>query len=269
MPEGSPTHIVALTIIITTLLLFIFGALIVRYIFIYQAKKRKHIKEIVNIEQAFAKTLLQSKLEIQEQTVDHIGKELHANIGHLASLININLATIIPQSTDDLKESLLETKLLTKQLLFELKHLSAVLNTDHIAKIGFKKSLEQELARVCKSAKIDSQIDVIGYEVNLSPEKEIILFRLCQEVLNNTLKHAEAKGIQVTLSYQKDFFEVRITDDGVGFDPLLSKEIITENKSTGIQNMKKRASLIGADFTIDSSTKSKGTKITITIPFST
>src|SRR5205085_4739409 len=140
----------------------------------------------------FSQTLHQSKLEIQEQILDHIAKELHANFSHLVSLININLAEILTQSNPGIKENIIETKSLAKQLLSELKALSASLNTDHIMHIGFAKALDNELNRLSKTKKIQVTFTRSGEEYRLPPEHEIILFRLCQEILNNIVQYSKA-----------------------------------------------------------------------------
>src|SRR6185436_13330787 len=124
MPASS-SNILTFVIVISTLLLLVFGGIIVRYIFLYQRKRYRHEQEVLEMREVFNHALLQSKLEIQEQTLNHIAKELHANFSHLVSLININLSGLLPESNEETRSSIMETKSLAKQLLFELKALSA------------------------------------------------------------------------------------------------------------------------------------------------
>jgi signal transduction histidine kinase len=261
----STSKIISLTIIISTCLLLVFGIIITRYIFLYQRKRYKHNQEIIELRESFTQTLLQSKIEIQEQTLDHISKEIHANFSHIVSLININLSGILPNCSPFIKDNILETKLLAKQLLSELKALSVSLNTDHIMKIGFVKSLENELNRLSKAKNYKITFSKTGEEKKLLPEQEIILFRLCQEVLNNILKHSKAKSISASLNYSSSFFKLEIIDDGLGFDLKNVLQKTGETESTGLINIQKRAKLINADISINS-TLGVGTKIIIEIP---
>jgi signal transduction histidine kinase len=263
--ETSSSQIVSLTVIITTALLLFFSWIIIRYIFLYQRKRFQHRQEIIELREAFHQHLLQSKLEIQEQTLDHIAKELHANFSHLVSLININLSTILPQSSSEVKESILETKSLAKQLLSELKALSASLNTDHIMQIGFGKALENELKRLVNTKKFEVSFTKTGAEFNLPPEHEIILFRLCQEILNNVLKHARAACINVLLTYSADFFILEIADNGTGFEVDEIFKNGAEKGSTGLVNIRKRALLIKAELALESKI-GLGTTYRIRIP---
>jgi signal transduction histidine kinase len=263
--QSNPSEVVSFVIIITTLLLLIFGGIIVRYIFLDQQKKFRHKQDVVEMREAFNQTLLQSKLEIQEQTLDHISKELHANFSHLVSLININLSEILPQSSPEMKESVMETKSLAKQLLSELKALSASLNTDHIMHIGFSKALNNELQRLGNNKRYHVTLTKTGQEYRLPPEHEIILFRLCQEVLNNILKYAKAKSITAILDYTPQLFRLEVADDGTGFDVNQALEQSAEKESTGLINIRKRARLINATVQIDSK-PGNGTRFTISIP---
>jgi signal transduction histidine kinase len=264
MPESS-TQIIGLTIIISTFLLLIVGALIVRYIFLFQRKRYQHQQELIEMRETFTQTLLQSKLEIQEQTLDHISKELHANFSHLVSLININLSEILPDSSAKMKENIIETKSLAKQLLSELKALSVSLNTDHIMHIGFVKALDNELGRLVKTKRYQVTFTKAGDEYRLSPEKEIILFRLSQEVLNNVLKYSKAKNIVATLIFSNTSFELKIADDGIGFDTELAHKQTAEKESTGLLNIQKRAKLINAVVAIRSH-PGDGTEVQIIVP---
>lgn len=253
---------VILTILVSTALLLFFGAMIAYFIFKYQRKRHEHSKEVLNLKESFAQTLLKSKVEIQEQTLDHISKELHSNISQTASLININLSAILEKKTFD--ESLSETKALAKQLLSELKMISASLNTDYIMKIGFGSALENELLRVSKSMQKPAVLSKSGEELRLSPDREIILFRLCQEVLNNSIKYSQATQIKANLVYLEDRIELELSDNGIGFDwnTTISQESKTE--STGLINIKKRAEVIDATLEIES-TIDIGTKVSIEV----
>lgn len=260
----TPTETTSLVIFISTLLILFFGATVIYFLFLYQKKRFRHQREVLELREAFGQTLLQSKLEIQEQTLDHISKELHANISHLVSLININLSEILPQSPETTRENIIETKSLAKQLMGELKALSASLNTDHIMHIGFAKAFENELNRVAKAKKYQLTATITGSPYRMPAENEIILYRLCQEVLNNVVKYAKASTLSAAIDYNPHCFRLRITDNGIGFDPATALEESADRKSTGLINMRKRASLIDAQFKLHSR-PGQGTTVEIII----
>jgi len=220
---------------------------------------------MLQLRETFNHTLLQSKLEIQEHTLDHISKELHANFSHLVSLININLSSILPESSPATRESIYETKSLATQLMGELKALSVSLNTDHIMQIGFSTALENELNRLGKTKKYETMLTKKGEERRIRAEYEIILFRLCQEILNNIVKHSEANKVSVVMGYTPTHLILEISDNGIGFDTSQAMQQRAEKGSTGLRNMENRARLINGEFSIQS-VPGAGTTCTVSVP---
>lgn len=265
--QTSFSEVTYLTVLLTTVLLLFFGCLLVYYFFHQQKKRYQHIQEVTELRESFNQILLQSKLEIQEQTLDHIAKELHANFSHLVSLININLSAILAESQGKIKENIQETKSLTKQLMADLKVLSVSLNSDYLMKTGFFKALSTELDRLSKTGRYKVTLSKTGEQYRIKPDQEIILYRLCQEILNNIVKHSGAKEITVSLDFASSFLKIQITDNGKGFNVNAAKENNTEQGSTGLMNMTNRARLINAELIIDSES-GKGTLVCVVIPLS-
>lgn len=263
--QNPSAQVIFLIVVISTFLILLFGSIIIRYIFLYQQRRFRHEQELLQVREDFNKTLLESKLKIQEDTLKHVAEELHANAQHQASLINIHLSEMLDKASSDTKDSIYEIKIIAKQLTGDLKALSAGLNTNHIMKIGLTKALENELLRLAKTKKYTTHFNITGEPFSLRADDEIILFRLCQEILNNVVKYAEAKTVTITQEYTPGLYRLNIADDGIGFNLEEKLQTSAENNSTGIMNMQNRAKLIGATFNINSS-PGNGTAVTITIP---
>ena len=243
---------------------FFFLILILLIVLILVVRYRKKRRENEEMRAVFSEQLLSSKMEIQEQTLQYISRELHDNIGQIASLVKINLNTISLTDTEKATKKLNNTKELMSQLLIDLKLLSTSLNTDKIAKIGIAKAIELEVEKMNKiglflvSLQIDKNLPV------LDSEREIIIFRMTQEVLNNTMKHAEASNIKVNLNYENSLFTIVVTDDGKGFD-VAEKMADSNDMGNGLINLENRAKVINGNYRIES-IEGKGTKNTISIP---
>lgn len=263
--QPSYSEATYLTIIISTLLLLLFGGLLVYYFFIQQRRRYEYLQEVAQLRETYTQSLLQSKLEIQEQTLDHIAKELHANFSHLVSLININLSAIMAESHGKVRENIQETKVLTKQLMGDLKTLSATLNTDYLMKTGFANALRHEANRLSKTGRYTVTFTKTGTEFRLKADRETILFRLCQEIINNIVRHAEAKNIIVSIAYSQNVIIIEIEDDGKGFELEKIHNVSNGILSTGFINMETRARLINAKLNV-ASLPSKGTKVSVSIP---
>lgn len=238
------------------LILFIVLVLVVRY--------RKKRRENDEMRVAFSEQLLSSKVEIQEQTLQYISRELHDNIGQIASLVKMNLNTFSLADEEKAIKKIENTKELMSQLLTDLKLLSTSLNTDKIAKIGIIKAIQIEVEKMNKiglflvSLHINNDLPVID------SEREIIIFRMLQEVLNNTMKHAEASHIDIYFTYLNKQLTIKVTDDGKGFD--VAKKMADANDlGNGLTNLENRAKVINGSYNIES-TEGKGTINIISIP---
>jgi len=253
-----------LNLVISTAVLLFMGILLVFFLFRYQRKRFAHAQELFELRELFNQSLLQSKLEIQEHTIGHIARELHDNISPLISIIQISLGIPKFKKIPDISQEIAELRSNTNQLMTELKSISLTLNTDHIMTQGFAEALWQELNRLERTKLYNTVRTVTGEKFRLRPEHEIILFRICQELLNNIVKHAEAQNITVLLQYQERQFSVSISDDGKGYEVENTGAGVRTN-STGLINIAARAKLIGAKVeTI--STPGSGTATSITIP---
>ena len=210
----------------------------------------------------FTQEMLNSKAEIQEQTLQHIASEIHDNFNPTLSVINLNLAHVLPSVQEPAKETIIDTKSLVKQLMAEMKALSGSLNTAQLSRIGFVAALEQYIDRLRKTGFYEIQFVKTGDIYKLPVNKSIILIRMCQEAINNIVKHAGAKRIIVKLDFQPDLFSVTIEDNGKGFDP---DKILSEpdkQDSTGLNSMRNRATAIEAVLEVKSS-EGTGTVIQI------
>ena len=203
----------------------------------------------------FEQTLLSSKLEIQEQTFTYIGREIHDNIGQVLSLVRLNLNTLTA-STDEPKLTLMD-ELLGKAIT-DLRNLSHLLDTDYIRTEGWATAVEKLFHDLERSGKysitthIEEDLPVLG------DEKSIILFRIIQEIINNTIKHAGATAIDLDAEKKGGQIAIRIKDNGKGFDKLNS------GAGRGIRNMQSRSEMIDAIIDFDSR-PGHGTLVTILI----
>jgi signal transduction histidine kinase len=126
--------------------------------------------------------------------------------------------------------------------------------------LGLVNALEIEVERINNSGLINASVLIEGEAYSLGEQRELVLFRIFQEALNNTLKHSGAKHLKINLQYSKLLLNLTLEDDGVGF----SSDLISWNLGSGLKNIQSRAALIGAVATIYSS-PGKGCCIKVTL----
>jgi two-component system, NarL family, sensor kinase len=247
-----------LTTIILGGVLFLFLVIVIFISAIrYQKKQKKHLLEKQQLQSEFAQTLLQSQLEIQEQTLQRVSWELHDNLGQVASIIKINLNTLQLNDITAATEKIESTKDLTRQLIYDIKALSISLGSDRLKQAGLLQALQTEADRLNKTGEFTASLTLQGTMPEINEDTAVILYRMSQEILNNMVKHSGAKNIHIDISVSEKIFTLAFADDGSGFD--------VEEKTgsgAGLRNLYSRAGLIKARLTIITS-QGKGTQISI------
>ncbi len=144
-----------------------------------------------------------------------------------------------------------------------MRQLGKLLQGDQLIALGLLEAIQYEIEWLERSGKYmitythDDEIPV-GYT-----DKDLIVFRILQEVLNNIIKHSSASRINIKLSYLAPLLHLYVNDNGIGFD---MEAIPAAKKGMGLHNINKRAGIIGGEVTIKSK-PGEGTGITIIIPY--
>lgn len=253
------------TILAGTVILFISSFSLLFYIIVYRKRRIRHRKDMEEAKLIFSQTLLQTQLEIQEQTLKNISQEIHDNIGQVLSLVKININTMNCDEPDLLQGKIDDSKTLISKAIQDLRDLSRSLNTDYVVEMGLARSIEYELELIKKTGSFETLFSIEGNSYRLEQQKELILFRIVQEVLHNIIKHAKASLITVALQFEPEKFVLTVADNGIGFDISGLKENNYAGTGLGIRNMHNRAKMINTDFIINSDL-TKGTTITLTFP---
>lgn len=238
-------------------LLLVVGVILM--VLVYQKRQIKFLKERETLKMQYENQLLESQVEIHEQTLKSISEEIHDNIGQMLSLVKLNLNTFPENLDTPVQKKLDDTEELLGKAIHDLRDLNHSMHGEKITSVGLQAALEKELKAIGKTGKFQTAMTADGQSYRLQQQKEIILFRIAQESLHNAIKHSGAKKIGVHLQYSPTFLVLSIKDDGRGF-------IVNENNAAaaglGLQSMKKRAALTGAEFIVLSS-PGNGTSITI------
>jgi len=250
-------------IIITTLIFLIAAVFVLLYISIYNRRKRRHIEEKELMKTTFETELLKTQMEIREQTMQTIGADLHDNIGQLLSLTSLTLSSVeldnLPKSQQKIDAALD----LTLRSIKEMRLLGKLLQGEQLIGMGLAEAIQHEINWVEKAGQYKIRYDIAGENrIYGNPDKDLILFRITQEILNNIMKHSEANEINIKLEYVEPGIQLKITDNGTGFN---ADELPAE-KGMGLMNIQKRAEIAGGNVFIQSQT-GEGTCIDIFIPY--
>ena len=256
----SKAETLALTIKYASAIFVLLAGFIVYVVVISRIKYNRYYSEKKKMEEEYQRNLLQSKIEIQEQTFKFIAQELHDNVAQNLTLAKMTLNGLINPENEAIHHQLLDTKELVGNSIREIRELSQNLTPNRVLENGLPYSVNKQLEIISNSGGPKFELEVVGIEKEIKPGYDLILFRIVQELVNNIVKHANANLITCKIHYTPLGLVITVKDDGIGFDTgvLLTKD------GLGLLNMSSRAKSIGAVLET-SSVPGKGTVGKITL----
>jgi PAS domain S-box-containing protein len=215
------------------------------------------------------KTFSRRLIEAQEVERQHIARELHDEIGQVLTAVRINLQSLrSPSQAGPVSLALDDSLAIVDEALEAVRELSLNLRPPVLDNLGLASALRWYVDRYARRSGIVAELNNdLEDGHRLSVELETGCFRIVQEALTNVARHARATHVFVDLKRSNGNLELRIRDDGVGFDIgwLLKNSGSGSASALGLRGMKERAVALNGRLKIDSKPKS-GTKISVSFP---
>ena len=205
-------------------------------------------------------------IQAQEQERQRIARELHDETSQVLTSLLISL-TLLEESveTQEARERIADTRALAHSTLRAIRNLSIDLRPSALDDLGLLPALRWYVKEYQKKCSIDVEFHASGFKERLPAEMETALYRIVQECLTNTAKHANANRVTITLKEETARVYARITDDGEGFDYEALLKTPGQERGLGLAGMHERAVLLDGTLSIHS-TSERGTIIEVSIP---
>lgn len=234
--------------IAATALFTVFGVSLVYFVVIQRKNQKFYYLQTEDLKLRHAARELNVRIEENERTMNQISKEVHDNIGQISNMVMMHLRHFEAMLTNE-EQRMFNVRIinLTGKLIRDAKNISNSLSGDHIKTLGLHNMIQGDLEHLQISKKMAFEINVTGENDFLNEEKQLIIYRIAQEAVNNILKYSKATFIKVVLDYSNGTFLMSIRDNGVGFD----YEKAVSGIGTGIINMTGRADFLNAELNIE------------------
>jgi len=132
--------------------------------------------------------------------------------------------------------------------------------------LGLVPALEWLIANLERAQNITTSVNIVGDRLRLSPEIELTVFRIAQEVMSNIRRHSNATSVELTLDYSADALTLIINDNGQGFIVPDRTSDLALSEKLGIIGMRERARLVSGTLIVQSE-KDVGTTVTLRVPY--
>lgn len=241
---------------VTTSLCFAVGVFMLKKILNYIALREKQRRINEN-------RILSAVIRAEENQRQVISKELHDGLGPLLSSVRMSVSALSTHQLDATQQEILaNTEYVINEAVKSLTEISNNLSPHVLNNFGVARALSRfinKLQPICPATRISFVAENMR-ELRFNPDKEVILYRVVCELINNALKHSQAKTLTIDMRADRDSITVDVVDDGCGFDTE------ADSDGMGLSNIASRISSIRGVLQIESQPQTEtGTRIYIRI----
>ncbi len=252
-------------IIFGTAVILVMAVGIISFVLVYMRKQQQQQEEMSRINELHQRNLLEASVDSQENVRRQIGGDLHDDIGTLLSATRLQLSLLGKQiKKNDLQTDFFDqTNELLNDAITNVRRISKELMPATLDKFGLEIGLKEfaEKFSTVTGVKVNFTSDGVD-ESKFSKKTALIFFRIVQELVNNSLKHANATDINISLKQGQTHLNLKVSDNGKGFD--LQEVMASPATGIGIRNIESRLSVIGGKVKFDVA-KGSGAKIDIEV----
>ena len=230
------------------LIFFVSVALLLTFGLILLYRNQLHLKKKKLLQEEFSQELLAS----QEAERKRISKDLHDGIGQQLLLIKNKLITTGNTDAKDMVDATIE----------EVRTISRDLHPFQLQELGITKAIEHTITQIDENTSLFISSEIENIDNLFTPEQEVNIYRIVQESLSNTLKHANAEASKVSVKKMADRIIISIRDNGIGFE---FAEKLKNIKSLGLKTLLERTKFLNGQMKVRSKEKD-GTLLEFQLP---
>ena len=238
------------------------GILLLGFIYYKNRQHKEKIKlqkEILHQQDLATRAVMNAEDNERKRMATH----LHDGIGQLLTAANMNISVLDEYKKDETNFSkvLGKTQEILAEAMMDVRTLSHQIMPNMLIKNSLADALRDLISKT-NSPKLHLELKLEGLQNNLDQNIQVVMYRIIQECINNTIKHAHASKVEISVLQRNNMIEANFTDNGVGFNPL---KISSKNDGLGLENIKSRIDMLKGELEINSAA-GKGTSIIMKIP---
>ena len=257
--QRNITIIIGILVVLTLFWIAVYFNLKIRKNRIIAAQKIKQLEDEKRILTA------QSVIVGQEEERKRIAWELHDGIGVLLSTASIQFSSIEEDESDPkTADTFRKAQRMLDNAGKEVRRISHDMMPGVLTKFGLKEAVEDLFEEIRDLGKIDIRLNLACADERLPEDMEIMLYRVVQEMANNTIKHAQASRIDCSLIRNPQSIEIDYSDNGIGFD----EESLPHDRSLGLYGIRSRIDFLSGNVELVSN-EGKGSRFRIFVPLVT
>ncbi|MEO6068916.1 MAG: ATP-binding protein [Chitinophagaceae bacterium] len=261
-PSGISTEIFIGTM---GMVVLVIGLIV--FIIVHQRKVLRYQMELQTLEQAQQKLLLNASIRLQEEERQRIAADLHDDAGPLLATVRLYLTeNLVNQDKATQLQAIFQTRQILDDTIQLIRNISHSLMPPTLKNFGLESAINDLFQKISGSGAMNASSRFHDYKERLTSEKELIVFRIIQELINNILKHSHSSFIHLTQNMHGSNFIIRVHHDGKGIVQADFERLTKSKSGLGLKNITSRLKVAQGKINFEKDPSQTYYKVTIEIP---
>ena len=265
--QATNNSSVSLVLFLGTLGMMILTIGLILFIIFHQRKVIRYQMRLQQMEQEQQKILLKASIKLQEEERQRLAADLHDDAGPLLATARLYLnENLVNQDKSTQLQSIFQARQIIDDTIQLIRNISHSLMPPTLKNFGLESAINDLFQKISGSGSINASSRFHEYKDRLKAEKELIIFRVVQELINNILKHSSASFIHLTQNVHGDKFYLRIHHDGRGIVQSDFDKLNKSNTGLGLKNISSRLKVVQGNINFEKDISQTYYKVTIELP---
>jgi two-component system, NarL family, sensor kinase len=240
---------------------------LVVFIIMHQRRVQRFQQKLQQMEIEQQKMMLNASIKMQEEERQRLAADLHDDAGPLLATARLYLnENLVNQDKVNQLQSIFQARQIIDDTIQLIRNISHDLMPPTLKNFGLESAINDLFQKISGSGTVNASQRFHDYKDRLKPEKELLVFRIVQELINNILKHSNSSFIHLTQNVHADKFYLRIHHDGRGIVQSDFEKLNKSNIGLGLKNIGSRIRLLQGEILFEKDISQTYYKVTIEVP---